>query len=142
MENSKILIVAMHETFEHCNLNVSDETAVIQRHVESSASIEVLTTSTTAVVLQQITVCSMIHFACHDFSDAEQPSKSALLLETGSIETLTVDDFQPLNHQLAQVAYLSACSTAKIDAQSLIDESIHLASTFQLVGFRHVIETM
>ncbi|MCJ1262084.1 hypothetical protein MMC22_001954 [Lobaria immixta] len=47
-----------------------------------------------------------------------------------------------LNHQLAQVAYLSACSTAEIGARSLIGESIHLASNFQHVGFRHVIGTM
>lgn len=137
-----VLIVAMHETPGLCNLNVSDEIAAIQRHIGSSASIEVLTAPTRAAVLRKVTAYSLVHFACHGSSDPEQPSKSALYLGTGSVERLTIDDLQFLSHQLSQVAYLSACSTAIIGARSLIDESIHLASTFQLVGFRHVIGTM
>jgi CHAT domain-containing protein len=97
---------------------------------------------TAAAVLEKVTTCSLVHFACHGSSDAEQPSKSALLLGKGSVDKLTVEDLQSVNHQVAQVAYLSACSTAEIGAQSLIDESIHLASTFQLAGFRHVIGTL
>lgn len=84
----------------------------------------------------------MVHFACHGFLDTKRPSKSALLVGTGSVEELRLEDLQPLNHQLAQIAYLSACSTAEIGARNLIDESIHLASTFQVVGFRHVIGTL
>lgn len=132
---SKVLAVAMPETPGHWNLNVSDEIAAIQRHVGSSTSVEVLTAPTVAAVLQQVTACSLVHFACHGSFDTEQPSKSVLLLGIRSVERPTVDDLQPLNHQLAQVAYLSACSTAEMGARSLIDESIHLASTFQLVGF-------
>lgn len=132
----------MPETPGHWNLNVSDEIAAIQRHVGSSTSVEVLTAPTVAAVLQQVTACSLVDFACHGSSDVEQPSKCALLLGTRSVKRLIVDDLQPLNHQLAQVAYLSACSTAEIGARSLIDESIHLASNFQHVGFRHVIGTI
>jgi CHAT domain-containing protein len=95
-----------------------------------------------AAVLEKVTTCSLVHFACHGSSDAEQPSKSALLLGRRSVDKLTVEDLQSLNYQLAQVAYLSACSTADVGAWSLIDESIHLSSTFQLVGFRHVIGTL
>ena len=141
-ENSKVLVVAMPETPGHKNLNVSNEIAAFQRHVGSSASVEVRTAPTAAAVLQQVTACSLVHFACHGSSHAEQPSKSALLLGKGNVEELTVDDLQLLNHQLAQVAYLSACSTAEIGVRTLIDESIHLASTFQLVGFRNFIGTM
>ena len=41
----------------------------------------------------------------------------------------------------AQLAYLSACSTAENSSQDLIDEVIHIASAFQLVGFPHVLGT-
>ena len=109
-ESSKVLIVAMPKTPAHDNLNVNDEITAIQRHVGSSASIEVLTAPTDAAVLEQITTCSLVHFACHGSSDVTQPSESAPLLGT----KLTVDDHLPLNHQLAQFAYLSACFAAEI----------------------------
>jgi hypothetical protein len=141
-EASKVLVVAMHKTPGHDDLNVGEEVAAIRQHIGSSTSVEVMEAPTAAAVLEKVTTCSLVHFACHGSSDAEQPSKSALLLGKGSVDKLTVEDLQSLNHQVAQVAYLSACSTAEIGAQSLIDESIHLASTFQLAGFRHVIGTL
>ena len=42
----------------------------------------------------------------------------------------------------AQLAYLSACRTARNDSVDLIDEGIHLTSAFQLAGFPHVIGTL
>ncbi|KAL9127853.1 MAG: hypothetical protein Q9217_003344 [Psora testacea] len=132
----------MPKTLGHADLNVEDEVAAIRQHVGFSASVEVLETPTAATVLEQATACSLVHFACYGASDVEQPSKSALLLGTRSVEKLTIGDLQSLNHQLAQVAYLSACSTAEIGARSLIDENINLATTFQLAGFRHVIGTL
>lgn len=141
-KDSKILIIKMHKTLGYADLNVEEEVAAIQQHIGSSALVEVLETPTAATVLEQVTACSLVHFACHGASDVEQPSKSALLLGARSVERLTIGDLQPLNHQLAQVAYLSACSTAEIGAQALIDESIDMATTFQLAGFRHVIGTL
>ena len=141
-EDTKILVVTMPKTLGHADLNVEDEVAAIRQHVGSSALVEVLETPTAATVLKQTTACSLVHFACHGASDVEQPSNSALLLGTRSVEKLTIGDLQSLNHQLAQVAYLSACSTAEIGARGLIDESINLATTFQLAGFRHVIGTL
>jgi CHAT domain-containing protein len=58
------------------------------------------------------------------------------------LEKLTITDLDTVNHDLAQIAYLSACSTAEVKVSNLIDESIHLASTFQLVGFPHVVGTL
>ena len=139
---SNVLVVAMDRTPGHEPLNLREEINAIQSHVGSSASVQVLERPTAAAVLECITACSMVHFACHGILDAEEPSNSALLLGNTSVENLTVGDLQPVSHQLAQVAYLSACSTASIGTRSLIDESIHLASTFQLVGFRHVVGTM
>ncbi|KAH7114141.1 hypothetical protein B0J13DRAFT_460385, partial [Dactylonectria estremocensis] len=39
----------------------------------------------------------------------------------------------------AQIAYLSACSTAENKAARLSDEVIHVVSGFQVAGFPHVV---
>ncbi|GCE02286.1 CHAT domain-containing protein [Embleya hyalina] len=41
----------------------------------------------------------------------------------------------------AEPAFLSACSTARPSGRPA-DEAIHLASAFQLAGYRHVIGTL
>ncbi|MCJ1251060.1 hypothetical protein MMC30_008291 [Trapelia coarctata] len=51
-------------------------------------------------------------------------------------------DIRPKHHDQAQIAYLSACSTAEIKVRNLADESIHLANAFQLAGFTNVIGTL
>jgi hypothetical protein len=52
-----------------------------------------------------------------------------------------VVDISSLHREIADLAYLSACSTARVGA-ALTDEAIHLASTFQLAGYRHVVATL
>ena len=42
----------------------------------------------------------------------------------------------------AWLAYLSACSTAEIKVSDLADEALHLASSFQVAGFGHVVASM
>jgi CHAT domain-containing protein len=55
--------------------------------------------------------------------------------------TLTIPDISGLHMPQAELAYLSACSTANQGLQA-VDESIHLASAFQIAGFRHVIASL
>jgi CHAT domain-containing protein len=52
---------------------------------------------------------------------------------------LTVKELGAISLKKARIAYLSACSTAENSSYELSDESIHLASAFQLAGFPHVI---
>jgi CHAT domain-containing protein len=75
-------------------------------------------------------------------ADRMEPAKSALLLGKDVLEKLTLEDMDTISHDHAQIAYLSACSTAEIKVRNLADESIHLASAFQLAGFMHVIGTL
>ena len=42
----------------------------------------------------------------------------------------------------AWIAYLSACSTAGVEAKRLADECLHIASAFQVAGFAHVIGSL
>ncbi len=40
------------------------------------------------------------------------------------------------------IAYLSACSTARVETKLLADECLHLASGFQVAGFAHAIGSL
>ena len=97
---------------------------------------------TRANVLTQLPECSIVHFACHGASDPVDPSRSLLLLHDNDSAPLTVASLAPVNLDQAQLAYLSACSTASTPAIELTDEAIHLTTAFQLAGFPHVIGTL
>jgi hypothetical protein len=81
------------------------------------------------------------HFACHGTVDLENPSTSRLLLADHRERPLTVVEVARLRLDDAGLAFLSACSTARPGAR-LTDEAIHLASAFQLAGYRHVVGTL
>jgi tetratricopeptide (TPR) repeat protein len=141
-DRNKILVVAMPKTPGHSDLRVNQEVAAIEKHVGPQAFINVLENPSKEAVLKELESCTVAHFACHGYSDPEEPSNSALILGKSVAEPLTIRDLGNITHQLAQVAYLSACSTAEISTRNLVDESIHLANMFQLIGFRHVIGAM
>jgi CHAT domain-containing protein len=69
------------------------------------------------------------------------PSASCLLLSDHRQRPLTVVDVARLRLDEADLAFLSACSTAR-PGRTLADEAIHLASAFELAGYRHVIGTL
>ena len=85
---------------------------------------------------------TIAHFACHSRNHPTDPSQSLLLLHDWQHDPLTVSSLIRLNLDHARLAYLSACSTALTQNTRLLDEAIHLASAFQLAGFRHVIGTL
>jgi CHAT domain/Tetratricopeptide repeat len=94
--------------------------------------------ATTASVLAALPDATWTHFACHASADLSAPSRSGLHLHDG---ILSVPDISRLDLVRAELAYLSACSTAN-QGVGAVDESIHLASAFQLAGFRHVIASL
>ncbi|KAI8406639.1 hypothetical protein FOFC_14109 [Fusarium oxysporum] len=106
----------------------------------------VYTHPSTDQVLEALKTCRIAHFACHGTSDYSDPSNSGLILQksTGLNERLvqdrlTVQRVSDLRLTYAQIAYLSACSTAENKAARLSDEVIHVMSGFQVVGFPHVV---
>lgn len=92
-------------------------------------------------VLGYLPKCAIAHFACHGAHDPVDPSRSRLLLHDHATAPLTVAGIAPLHLKRARLAYLSACSTAFHDGGQLLDEAIHLAAAFQLLGFPHVVAT-
>lgn len=95
----------------------------------------------TAQVLENLPSYDAIHFACHGVSDLNNPSGSHLLLlkADGTLDYLTVRAVASTSLKHAQLAYLSACCTATNVSRGLADESIYIASAFQLAGFSHVL---
>lgn len=81
------------------------------------------------------------HFACHGHNNPDEPDDSRLLLWDHETDPLTVRDLidSPLRH--AQLAYLSACTTARTGPRAL-DEPIHFAAAALLAGYRHAIATL
>ncbi|MEV6871489.1 CHAT domain-containing protein [Amycolatopsis sp. NPDC051128] len=94
--------------------------------------------ATTTRVLAGIAKATWAHFACHARADLATPSLSGLRLHDG---TLPLPDISRLRLAHAELAYLSACSTAH-GGTWLADEVLHLASAFQVAGYRHVIASL
>jgi hypothetical protein len=96
--------------------------------------------ATRDTVLQALREGRWAHFACHGASDLTNPSASYLRLTDYRQRPLTMVDVARLRLD-ADLAFLSACSTSRPGGR-LADEAIHLASAFQLAGYRHVIATL
>nr|WP_157527249.1 CHAT domain-containing tetratricopeptide repeat protein [Kibdelosporangium sp. MJ126-NF4]CEL13672.1 hypothetical protein [Kibdelosporangium sp. MJ126-NF4] len=94
--------------------------------------------ATTARVGAALPTATWAHFACHANVDATTSSQSGLHLHDG---TLLLSDISRLHLADAELAYLSACSTAHPGLRTP-NEVLHLASAFQLAGYRHVIASL
>lgn len=92
-------------------------------------------------ILAELPSFSWAHFACHAESDPDDPSNGQLLVHDYLEHPLTVPDISRLKLETAELAFLSACQTARTGLR-LADESIHLTSAFQLAGYQHVIGTL
>ena len=126
-------------------LRLNEEVAAARERSENWANITSLDRPSRESALQALKHCDIAHLACHATADRLQPTQSALLLGRNVLERLTVEDIMKMDfdtHGHSPVAYLSACSTAEIKVRNLADESIHLASAFQIAGFMHVVGTL
>ncbi|QKW33322.1 CHAT domain-containing protein [Actinomadura sp. NAK00032] len=94
--------------------------------------------ATAANVLTALDSATWAHFACHAVANPVSPAVGGLLLHD---RTLTLPEIGGLRPAEAELAYLSACSTADHGVR-YADEVLHLASAFQLAGFRHVVASL
>ncbi|OHE92593.1 hypothetical protein CORC01_12104 [Colletotrichum orchidophilum] len=126
----------------HHNLNTAYEEEAI-KSVFPDGKMHHLAHPDPNTVLEKITDCSFVHFACHGASIGNDPNKSGLLLvKDGKRADLTIADLDAVELKEGSVVYLSACSTAEQTDGSLAGEAIHLANSFQALGFQHVVGTM
>jgi CHAT domain-containing protein len=135
----EVLIVSM-QTEGYNNLKVEKEVKAVKANFMSAeATTSALDTPSRSQVLEKLQSASIAHFICYGTSEALHPSNSGLVLRDGR---LMVRDLAAVSLDQAQIAYLSTCSTAENKTTELVDESIHIASAFNLVGFPHVIGTL
>jgi len=145
--DQRFLAVLMPQTTGFPHLEVTAEMPDIRRSVEriGMKEIKIPLCPSKDEVLEKLQNCTVLHFSCHGKSDPVDPSDCRLFLADGpddKPECLTVRDLSRASLHMAQMAYLSACSTAENAASALLDEGIHVASAFLLVGFPHVIGTL
>ncbi|MGI5230380.1 CHAT domain-containing protein [Actinoallomurus sp. CA-142502] len=92
-------------------------------------------------VLAELPHSPWVHFACHAVTNPDAPSQGRLILHDHQRRPFSVADISRLRLRNAELAYVSSCSTAQ-PGERLFDEGIHLASSFQLAGFRQVVATL
>ncbi|KAK4443397.1 CHAT domain-containing protein [Podospora aff. communis PSN243] len=90
-------------------------------------------------VLQALSTYNIVHLVCHGVADPQNPANSHLILQDGRLSVAEIAKEYATN---ADLAYLSACSTARCETQLSLTENLHIAASLQLVGFRNVIGTL
>jgi tetratricopeptide (TPR) repeat protein len=139
--SGQALVVAMSETPGEAPIwHAQEEANVVAAHA-AEAKILRSAEATHDNVLARLHDCSWAHFACHGSGDVLDPSSSRLLLHDHETRPFTAADVSALRLKNAELAFLSACSTAK-PGMRIPDEAIHLGSAFQAAGFRHVVATL
>jgi hypothetical protein len=132
------LSVAMPDTPGHSPLpRTADEAAGLLARLPGARSLTG-PAATRRAVLAALPGASVAHFACHASGDPARPADSHLLLHDGP---LRLDAIGRLRLEGAELAYLSACGTARGGAR-LADEAIHAAAAFQLAGYGQVVATL
>ncbi|KAF2465813.1 uncharacterized protein BDR25DRAFT_294859 [Lindgomyces ingoldianus] len=86
----------------------------------------------------------ILHFSGHGISSTVDPLMSCLLMQDWQTKPLTISHLLRLNSFRGQFAYLSACHSGGSPNSGLMlaDESLHISSAFQLLGFRTVVATL
>ncbi|KAL5623726.1 hypothetical protein FOBRF1_002976 [Fusarium oxysporum] len=117
-------------------LTVEESARELDDVVRQHCRTQVLVGPTKHETLGILESCNAVYFGCHGESTSTQPCKSYLQLGIDAESHLTIQEIQGSRHQKAQLAYLSACSTANVSARDLVDEVVHIAGAFSLLGFR------
>ncbi|KAM0228366.1 hypothetical protein ACHAPO_010807 [Fusarium lateritium] len=141
---AKALLVAMEKTQNQAPLpKAMEEVELVSKICDSMGVKCVIAGSDKQNALDHLRSSKIFHFAGHGYTDSTNPSKSHLCF--GDVnDPLTVANLLELDlHEESPfLAYLSACSTGRVQDEQFIDESIHLISACQLAGFRHIVGTL
>jgi CHAT domain-containing protein len=139
---NRVVAVVMPHTPGASDLpGAQTEATRLQRRFPGQVSLLTGLEVTHDAVLAALPTTAWAHFACHASADLTNPSASQLLLTDHQTRPLTVVDIARQRLDDAELAFLSACETARPGTR-LTDEAIHLTSAFQLAGYRHVIGTL
>ncbi|KAF5653964.1 tetratricopeptide-like helical [Fusarium sp. NRRL 25303] len=134
-------VASPNKAREDTELKVEESARELNDLVQQHCKARVLKGPTKTETLAVLEACNAVFFGCHGQSISTQPCESYLKLGTDADSHLTIKEIQGSRHQDAQLAYLSACSTANLSARHLVDEVVHIAGAFSLLGFRQVVGT-
>jgi CHAT domain-containing protein len=93
---------------------------------------------TVGSVLRLIPQADIVHFACHGRQMNADPLQSGFELSDGR---LTLGHLIGLHIPHGQLAYLSACESAAVDANQP-DEAVNIATAMLYAGFKTIIATL
>ena len=144
-EDTRVLVVAMPHTVDQPDLPGTAQEADKLRHL-FPGRVDVLGLPGTPPATHDTVTAALpnhpwVHFACHGQSSLDDPSASHLLLADHQERPLTVVELTRTRLEDVELAFLSACTTAR-PGTALPDEPIHLAAACQLAGYRNVIATL
>ncbi|KAG5825127.1 hypothetical protein H9Q74_004753, partial [Fusarium xylarioides] len=134
-------IASPNKAKEGSELSVEESVRELDNEVRQHCKTSVLIGPTKTETLATLASWNAVYFGCHGQSISTQPCNSYLKLGTDADSHLTIQEIQGSRHQNAQLAYLSACLTANVSARHLVDEVVHIAGAFSLLGFRQVVGT-
>ncbi|WP_406359492.1 CHAT domain-containing protein [Streptomyces sp. NBC_01544] len=137
----RLLVVAMPHTPDAPDLPGAQAEADHLAALIPGATVLVGADATRDAVLDALPVSGWAHFACHGYSDPDNPSDSHLALHDHDRAPFRVLDLSRLRLRNAEFAFLSACDTARTTAR-LSDEAIHPLAAFQIAGFSQVVGTL
>jgi CHAT domain-containing protein len=122
--------------------NVRKELTCIETLVTTKQfgnTVETITKEATVErVTERIKSASFVHLACHGLQHRTNALESGFYLND---DKLTISRLMELQLDHPWFAYLSACETAKGDAEQP-DQVMHLAAAMLFAGFKHVVATM
>lgn len=136
-ELTKTLVIGATSGAESLT-EIGRETAVVKANREGQVTTLIGAQATRAAVLAELPEASWVHIAGHAVSNYRRPSESHVCLHNSTFQVREIGTLTPAVRELA---YLSACETAT-GGLRLPDEAIHIASAFQLAGFRNTIGTL
>ncbi|MFH8498871.1 CHAT domain-containing protein [Streptomyces coeruleorubidus] len=134
----RLLVVAMPHTPDAPDLPGAQAEADHLAALIPGATVLVGADATRDAVLDALPASGWAHFACHGYSDPDNPADSHLALHDHDRAPLRVLDLSRLRLRNAEFAFLSACDTARTTAR-LSDEAIHPLAAFQIAGFSQVV---
>lgn len=137
VEAPRVLIVAQSDTPGSAPLPmVPVEVDAIRRSLGDDA-LTILSgpEATVQKVEDAMPHCQWVHFACHGVQDGLD---SRFMLHDAP---LSLERIMKRTMRNAELAFLSACQTASVDAQ-VPDEAIHFAGGLLFTGFRSVVATL
>ena len=135
-EKPSILLVAQPDELMPGAL---DEISPI-RHLDTTVATLISKKATPPAVLERLQDHRFAHFSCHGILETGKPFDASFKLYGG--QRLTLLDIVRSQLPSAEFAFLSACHTAELTEEGIVDEGLHLSAAIQYSGFRSVVGTM